>query len=103
MTILKFKDLSTSHLTDGDVDLLDNTDLPVTVMKYEYGWVVSTASLVSEEFREEYIERFLDHGMSEEFIAAAVEAARNDCWLLRFDADADPDDNLPQGGYGVLD
>lgn len=41
--------------------------------------------------------------MSKEFLAAALEAAHNDCWLLRFDADVDPNDDLPQGGYGVVD
>ncbi|WAJ29444.1 hypothetical protein [Antarcticirhabdus aurantiaca] len=103
MTILSFKDISTGHLTDGDAAILDGADHPVTVIPYEHGWIVSTASLASEDVRDETLARLRRFGFSEPFLAAATAAGGSGCWLLRFDADADIDPDLPIGGYGGVE
>jgi hypothetical protein len=101
MAIYNFMDISTGHLTDGDVELLNQEDLPFNVMTYEYGWIVSTTSLMSVESADESIKEMSAAGLSKEFIEAARTAGQRGCWLLRFDADADLEEGLPIGGYGL--
>lgn len=101
MAIYEFMDVSTGHLTMEDVPLLNGADLPFDVMTYEYGWVVSTAKLMPGPYRDSSIEDLRRSGLSSEFMAAAELAGQRNCWLLRFDADADFDSDLPVGGYGV--
>ncbi|MEX6509193.1 hypothetical protein [Jiella sp. M17.18] len=104
MNILRFLDISTAHLTNGDVELLDSgDDLPIDNMAYEHGWIVSTATLMDEETRDEVATELRTAGFSEAFIAAAIAAGRNECWLLRFEADADVEESLPVGGYGGIE
>lgn len=67
-------------------------------MKYATGWIVSTAPLIRLAAREDYVSQFRGHGMSEAFIGSARKAAENDCWLLRFEVDADIDADLEMGG-----
>ncbi|MCQ8782911.1 DUF5983 family protein [Mangrovibrevibacter kandeliae] len=99
MNILPFLDIAAAHLTDGDVELLDSgKDLPIDTMAYEYGWIVSTARLMDEETRDEVVTELRTAGFSEAFIAAAIAAGSNACWLLRFDVDADIEESLPVGG-----
>jgi hypothetical protein len=101
VAIYNFMDISTGHLTDGDVALLNEEDLPFTVMTYEYGWIVSTSLLMSADLVEEAVKELSAAGLSPEFIAAARTAGERGCWLLRFDADADLEGDLPIGGYGL--
>lgn len=75
MAVLNFLDIAAAHLTDLDVELLDAGDLPTDSMKYETGWIVSTAPLMDVSVREGYVERFREHGMSEAFVGAARKAA----------------------------
>jgi hypothetical protein len=100
MAIYNFMDISTGHLTDDDVALLNEEDLPFTVMAYEYGWIVSTADLMSADLVDDAIEKLSAAGLSPEFIEIARISGQRGCWLLRFDADADLEDDLPIGGYG---
>jgi hypothetical protein len=101
MAILNFMDISTGHLTDGDVALLNEEELPFDVMAYEYGWIVSTTRLMSPELVEEAIEEMSAAGLSRAFITAARTAGERGCWLLRFEAEADLEEDLPIGGYGL--
>src|SRR4051794_38848986 len=101
MPLLPFLDLSTAHLTDGDVELLRSfsNDDP-GFMEYEYGWVVSTAVMISAgEFRESKLKFLRDAGFSETFITIALHAAVNGAWLMRFEMDADIEPGLPVGGH----
>ncbi|WP_156385361.1 hypothetical protein, partial [Aureimonas sp. Leaf460] len=77
MAIYNFMDISTGHLTDGDVELLNQEELPFNVMTYEYGWIVSTTSLMSVESADESIKEMSAAGLSKEFIEAARTAG--DC------------------------
>lgn len=101
MAIYNFMDISTGHLTDDDVALLNVEGLPFTVMAFEHGWVVSTASLMSDDLVDDAVERLSAAGLSPEFIEIARTSGQRGCWLLRFDADADLDPDLPVGGYGL--
>ncbi|WP_182084304.1 hypothetical protein [Aureimonas sp. ME7] len=101
MAIYEFMDISTGHLTTDDVALLDEGELPFDVMSYDYGWVVSTAKLIAGPLREDSARDLSRSGLSPEFIAAAKVAGERNCWLLRFDMDADLDPDLPVGGYGM--
>lgn len=99
MAILKFMDVSSAHLRDSDVALLDSGNLPVDSMSYEYGYIVSTAPLIGVDGDDATIQDLREHGLSESFIDAARKAAANDCWLLRFTLDADIDDDLQVGRF----
>jgi hypothetical protein len=101
MSVRTFLDLSTAHLTNGDVELIEAEAMPMTCMTYEYGWIVSTASLIDAEDREEYVADLREAGFSETFITLAVHAGKMGAWLLRFDCDEDIDPLLPVGGYGI--
>ncbi|MBB3937336.1 hypothetical protein [Aureimonas phyllosphaerae] len=101
MAIYAFMDISTGHLTAEDVALLDGAELPFDVMRYDYGWVVSTAKLIAGPLRDGSVRDLNGSGLSPQFIAAAELAGERNCWLLRFDADADLDPDLPVGGYGM--
>ena len=103
MSLPTFLDLSTAHLTHGDVELIEAEAMPMTCMTYEYGWVVSTAPLIDEEEREEKVADLREVGFSEAFISLAVHAGKMGAWLLRFDCDEDIDPMLPVGGYGITD
>jgi hypothetical protein len=99
MPFQPFLDLSTAHLTDRDVELLGSlAGNDPDIMENEYGWVVSTASLISEDFREMKLESLRADGFSELFITLALYAGVNGAWLMRFDVDADLEPGLPVGG-----
>ena len=98
-TILSFMEIASAHLRDSDVVQLDEGDLPIDSMIYKYGYVVSTARLIDVEERQGVVQELRDHGMSEEFIAAARKAGEAGCWLLRFEMDADIDDDLAIGRF----
>lgn len=100
MAIYNFMDISTGHLTPGDVELLDDETLPFAIVKYEYGWIVSTSEMMSADLVDEATERLSASGFSREFIELARTSGARGCWLLRFDADADLEEDLPIGGYG---
>jgi hypothetical protein len=99
MTILKFLDISSAHLSDSDIPLLDDADLPFDSMSYAYGYIVSTASLIETSTRDEKVRELRKYGLSDSFIAAALKAADNACWLLRFTEEADIDDDLEVGRF----
>ena len=99
MTILNFMDISSAHLRDADVPLLDAGGLPISSMSYEFGYIVSTAPLIEASTREDQVMKLREHGLSEQFIGAARKAAENGCWLLRFEMDADIDDHLQVGRF----
>ena len=63
--------------------------------------IVSTASLMSDDLVDDAVERLSAAGLSPEFIEIARTSGQRGCWLLRFDADADLDPDLPVGGYGL--
>ncbi|WAJ28851.1 hypothetical protein [Antarcticirhabdus aurantiaca] len=101
MTVRKFMDVSTGHLTRDDVELLQAGALPIEVLAYEYGWIISTAGLMGIDGVEENAAKLSASGLSGTFIEVARAAGARDCWILRFDADADLDLELPIGGYGL--
>ncbi len=101
MAVLNFMDVSTGHLTQDDVDLLEAGALPVEVMAYEYGWIISTAGFMGTDSVEENAAKLGACGLSDTFVEVARAAGARDCWILRFDADADLDPDLPIGGYGL--
>ena len=101
VAVYNFMDISTGHLTAGDVELLNDETMPFTVMAYEYGWIVSTSSLMSPDLVDETIKELTAADLSQEFVEAARTAGERGCWLLRFDADADLELDLPIGGYGL--
>ncbi|WP_188848940.1 hypothetical protein [Aureimonas glaciei] len=70
-------DISSAHLRDSDVPLLEDGDLPFDSMSYDFGYIVSTASLIEESTREEEVKGLREHRLSESFIGAARKAAEN--------------------------
>lgn len=103
MSLRTFLDLSAAHLKYEDVELIEAGAMPMTCMTYEFGWVVSTASLIDEEEREDRVADLHEAGFSETFITLAVHAGKMGTWLLRFDCDEAIDPMLPVGGYGMID
>jgi hypothetical protein len=98
MPLLPFLDLSAAHLTDGDVELLQTLrHCEPGFMGDEYGFVVSTASLISDG--DWKLRRLRDAGFSEIFITIALHAAANGASLMRFDVDAEIEPGLPVGGH----
>ena len=103
MSLRTFLDLSTAHLTYVDVELIEAEAVPMTCMTYDYGWIISTASLIDAVEREQRVAQLREIGFSEEFIALAVHAGKMGSWLLRFDSSEEINPMLPVGGYGMLD
>ena len=99
--IQTFLDVSISHLTPSDVELLqDHKDLledgiaslaGTSVMHYDNGCIISTMSLVRDnpiEVIDAKIAAMKSDGFSDEFIALAQYGAAEGGLLLRFDSDA---------------
>ncbi|WP_457090583.1 DUF5983 family protein [Microvirga sp. P5_D2] len=103
MALRTFLDLSTAHLTYEDVELIEAEALPMACMTNDYGWIVSTATLIDEQGREERVAKLREIGFSDIFITLAVHAAKMGAWLLRFDCDEAIDPMLPVGGYGMIE
>lgn len=90
-------DIATAHLRDGDVALLANGRSPIGCSRTEFSYVVSTAPYLETDGRAARLDLLRSHGMSECFVGAVRKAAENGCWLLRFDQDADVDEELELG------
>jgi hypothetical protein len=90
-------DLSTSHLTEEDTDLMrlainTSIDLP-RITPHRYGWII----FVSSDFSTEQAEAMKTFGFSDAMIAiyTAAAAMGGDVMILNFDSDADQVEGLP--------
>jgi hypothetical protein len=95
MPVQKFFDLSTGHLTDQDRKLLEMypakdrpSGMALIAYPYEYGWTVSTSSVMEPETLEDHLDAIRAEGFSESFIKILMHAAGEKCWMVRFDSDA---------------
>lgn len=87
----KMLDLSTEHMTPGDWDLLsemaaDDAE-PLTVVDYEYGYVVSVCG--SEFFERVVAGKLEEKGLSHAFVDLMRYASRNGATVIQFDRDAE--------------
>ena len=101
MAVKTFLDLSTAHLTADDVTLLEREDVPVRVLTYPEGFLVSTGDFYDADFRTPAILELRASKFSETFIALVMHGMKLGAWYVRFDADEDIDPRLPVGRYGM--
>lgn len=74
-------DISAAHPTAGDAAILDASDCQSTTHLTTTGG--STASLITDEVKEEVLDPLRASGGSEPFLAAVTAAGERGCWLLR--------------------
>ena len=77
--IHKFLDLSTAHLTEGDVEALDNAvpdELPLRICSHEYGWILFVPEHQVQNPRELF---------SDTLMAIIRRAQQDKCMLVCFD------------------
>ncbi|WP_156386844.1 hypothetical protein [Aureimonas sp. Leaf454] len=90
-------DIATAHLRDRDVTLLANGRSPIECSRTKFSYIVSTAPYIEADGRAGRLDLLRSNGMSECFVAAVRKAAENGCWLLRFEQEADVDEELELG------
>ena len=88
MAIYKHLDVSTSHITKNDNDILQNACTSdrfpgCYVYHYDFGYFISVYSDAPTE------EEKKESGLSENFFKILDNARENECPLLRLDADGD--------------
>jgi hypothetical protein len=94
MTIRKFLDLSTCHLTAGDAMRLPELEVyGLRIQPHDYGWFVSVPQ--DPEERAIAIKTATATGLSDAFVTCIAYAAARDCWWINFDSDGDTDSALP--------
>ena len=81
-------DLSTSHVTREDAELLNAGDVPGQIGNHEYGWVVAT-------HYHDRAEELLQHGMSQSYVGLLKLLHKRGFWYAFFDRDADQVAGLP--------
>lgn len=80
MSIEKYLDVSTCHITQKDSELLPNDiGLPIRVVLDEYGFFVSVLK--------DGIDELKDHGFSDDFINVQKHALLNKCTYINLDRD----------------
>lgn len=93
----KMLDVSTGNVTPEDWNILSELAAdeaePITVVDYEYGYVVGVTS--PEFFSRVVEERLREKGLSAAFINLMRHASENGAKLLQFDRDADPMPGFP--------
>ncbi len=87
MAIQKYLDVSTEHLTDRDVILLncDHYKFPARVIPHEYGWWISVPD---KEIIHNRTRQMIKDGCSESFVELFIMASNSDCWWINLDMDA---------------
>ena len=78
----KYLDISTGHVAQRDMKLLEQEDCPLTVYPFEYGcWVH-----VAEDVTRTDLEKL---GYSEGFCGMFVMARAASCWFIKLDCDGE--------------
>jgi hypothetical protein len=104
MPMQKLLDLSTAHITSKDARLLEAyradrkpSGKALVAYPFEYGWTVSTTGMLDGAAdRADRLTAIRNEGFSEHFIRVLNHAADQDAVLVRFDADADFEPDLPR-------
>lgn len=93
MTIRRFMDLSTAHITLEDHDLLAGEHPHPIRYPYNYGWFVHVPE--DATLRPEFIRDLEIIGFSAEFVALVRKAMDEGCCYICLDQDGDVEDGLP--------
>lgn len=95
----KVADLSTSHMTRADNDLLtarhEDPDFPVIVRFTEFGWLLYVSSIDDPDIQEIW----RDAGLSQTVIQACLAANRAGCKYADFDCDGIIYEDLPKADW----
>jgi len=87
MSICKYLDLSTAHITEADSKLLEEDNgLPFRVLSDEFGFFVSSANASDDELK--------NAGLSDDFTAICNHALEKGCLYINLDSDAEIIDGL---------
>ena len=90
----KVLDISTGHLSDEDIKLLDNKEYPYTILQHEYGMMIrlvedmilpvpnSVDFIIESDSPEEHLEKY-----SSGFIAILRKALHENITWINFDSD----------------
>lgn len=100
MNIQKFLDISTGHMQRHDDELLTfevdtpASSFPLRVIGHDYGYWVRVP-LGGEDVLISHVNDLLELGFSDDFINLLKAAAKEGCWWINFDCDADTVENFP--------
>jgi hypothetical protein len=96
----KMLDVSTSHITENDAKLLDESDSkkqssisrnPLSAFSKGVGWLVNIPATDEEVFKE-----ILNYGYSNEFVELVKVALNHDCDWINLDCDGAEIEDLPK-------
>jgi len=86
--VWKYLDVSTSHVTPDDCDLLDRDELPLVVLPFDEGYWILVP--IEEGFEDE----LLGAGGSRYLIDVLERAADLDCYWVKLDRDGNEYEDL---------
>ena len=95
MAILKILDLSTDHITADDAMWLSNVELPIRVIKHDYGYFINVVEESLTEMEERLVE-LEEFNFSKAFILLYRYAIHLNCSWINLDQDGELIDNLEQ-------
>lgn len=92
MTILKMLDVNIRHITKDDDSRLADLSMPpsrsLPVLAYlGYGFIIRVP--VEDEDMIDAIDKFREHGLSDDFIQLLTDARHEDCQFLKLDVDGE--------------
>jgi hypothetical protein len=103
MSVYKYLDLSTSHLTEAEMDAVSERlaaidEATPRVITHEYGaWVNVPELVTSDDMREDRVESLDELAKTCPNLAACLQLARQiDCKWINFDQDAEERSDLPR-------